>query len=422
MIWDFEKLIFRRLKLWAFPSILAGAGLILFGDPLWRSIGIQALAWGGADGLIAWIGLLRLRHKTGKATSFTEEEQEAFRLRKILWLKSALNVLFVAGGAALVYFLGTESLFWRGTGWGIIIQGTFLYLFDMMHALRVPEPLQLPHLPLFTHPNHASFLFEGGKQAALLVHGFPGTALEMRPLGEKLNSAGWTVSGLRLPGFGRELANLIEYGNQDWLKAVLENCQSLHAMGHEPLLLVGYSFGGALALQAAAQTKIDGLVLIAPFIWQEPAWGKALGDFFRTLLPVSIKPFRHIPLNHPALDEHYQQYLPEIDLDDPEQLEELTHFQFPMAVLDQLREVGKAGLRAAKDVQTPTLVIHSSKDQIIQSRSIEHLHTRLAGPVVRETINGPHGMTMPQHPAFKEVAAKASVFAAQILKNASPGD
>lgn len=414
MIWDFEKLLSRRLLLWAIPSILAGSALIPFGDTFWRSFGIQALAWGAVDSLIAWYGLLRVRKKTTNASSFSTEAQEASRLRKILWINNALDVLYVAGGAALVYFLGAESSFWRGAGWGIMIQGGFLYLFDLMHALRVPDPLQLPHLPLFTHPDHEPFRFEGGSSAAVLVHGFPGTALEMRPLGRVLNEAGWTVSGLRLPGFGPEMADIIEFDNQDWLEALLTECQNLSAQGRSPRLLVGYSFGGALALQAAAQIPLDGLVLIAPFTWREPAWGKALGDFFRTLLPLSVHPFRHLPIDHPLLARQYQQYLPEIDFEDPLQKEELTHFQFPLAVLDQLREVGKAGLEAANQVQTPTLLIHSTEDPVIQPGSIHYLESQLSGPVMLESVTGPHSLTMPQHQAYQDVASKTLVFAERI--------
>lgn len=419
MIWDFEKLISRRLMLWAVPSILVGTALFLIGDVFWRALGIQALAWGAADTVIAWFGFWRLRKKTKKTSTFSEEEEEADWIRKILWINNALDVLYVAGGAALVTFLGGGSHFWRGTGWGIIIQGAFLYLFDIMHALRVPEPLQLPHLPLFTHPDHEPFFFEGGQPAAVLVHGFPGTALEMRPLGRELNATGWTVSGLRLPGFGPELADIIHYDNQDWVNAVLDECKKLQSQGHDPLLLLGYSFGAPLALQVAVQTNLNGLVLIAPFIWREPAWGKLLGDIFRSLLPLSVHPFRHIPIDHPLLSKQYQQFLPEIDLEKTYHLDELTHFQFPLAILDQLRLVGKQGFDAASEVQIPTLLIHSTEDQLIQPRSIKHLETRLAGPLNIETVKGPHSLTMPDNPAFKDVAAKSLAFAAQILNDKS---
>ncbi len=415
MIWDFTKVILRRLMLWAVSSFLVGMAMLVFNNPFWRGFGIQALAWGAVDSLIAWFGLKRIQRKNEKPSSFAEEEKEKAKIRKILWINGMLDVLYMAAGAALVLLVDADSAFWRGTGWGIIVQGAFLFFFDTAHALRVPDLLQLPHLPLFTHPDHEPFLFEGGDPAAVLVHGFPGTALEMRPLGRELHAAGWTASGLRLPGFGSELRQLIHYENRDWVDAVLKECQALRDRGHQTLLLVGYSFGGALAVQAAAQVQVDGIVLIAPFVWREPACGTVLGDAFRSLLPLSVHPFRHLPINKQDLVQKYQAYLPEIDLEDPDHIGELDHLQFPLAILDQLRAVGRSGLKAAPQVQTPTLLINSTQDPIIQPRSIEYLQTQLAGSVTRETVNGPHGLTMPHNLAFKAVAAKTLAFAAQIL-------
>ena len=71
-------------------------------------------------------------------------------MRKLLWINNALDVVYVAGGTALIILYGNGSVFWRGTGWGIVVQGAFLFAFDLYHALRVPDPLQLPALPLFT--------------------------------------------------------------------------------------------------------------------------------------------------------------------------------------------------------------------------------------------------------------------------------
>jgi alpha-beta hydrolase superfamily lysophospholipase len=158
------------------------------------------------------------------------------------------------------------------------------------------------------------------------------------------------------------------------------------------------------------------MVLIAPFTWREPAWGKALVDFFRSLLPLSVYPFRHLPIDHPGLVKQYQQYLPEIDLKNPDHQEELRHFQFPLVVLDQLRAVGREGYHAAQYVQTPTLLIHSLEDPVVQAKSIETLQARLTGRVIREKVYGPHSLTMPQNPAYKDVAAKTLAFAAQILQ------
>ncbi|PWH12138.1 MAG: hypothetical protein DDG60_14705 [Anaerolineae bacterium] len=65
------------------------------------------------------------------------QPQERARLAKILWLNTGLDVLYVAAGVALIVTLGRSNLFWRGGGWGIIIQGGFLFFFDVVHAWQL---------------------------------------------------------------------------------------------------------------------------------------------------------------------------------------------------------------------------------------------------------------------------------------------
>ena len=249
MIWDFENLLSRRLMLWAVLSIIVGAALLAFGAGNGPAVGLQGLLWGAIDALIAFFGLRKTSPHLGQPSSRVAEIQEASRLRKVLWINYGLDALYLLAGLDLVFFTPEPVLFWAGTGWGILIQGGFLFFFDLYHARKVPDPLELPLIPLFTHPDHEPFLYKAGKPAALLVHGFPGTALEMRSVGKTLHEAGWTVRGVRLPGFGSELVHLIEYNNAQWVKALETEYDFLQAQGYDPRLLVGYSFGGSLALQ-----------------------------------------------------------------------------------------------------------------------------------------------------------------------------
>ncbi len=423
MIWDYENILSRRLCTWALFSMLAGSALMIFGDTGWRAFGLQSLAWGAIDALIAWFGLQRLQKQNIIPGDDAAEENEASRMRRILWINNALDVLYVAGGTALVYFLGRDNLFWRGTGWGIILQGAFLYVFDLWHALRVPHPLQLPAAPLFTDPKHQPFQFEGQKPAALLVHGFPGTALEMRHIGQRLNQDGWTVRGIRLPGFGEDLAEVVAYKNADWVKYLQAELHTLREKGHNPLLLVGFSFGGGLALQLPSKEHLDGLVLIAPLIWREAKIVKVLADFVRALLPLSVHPLRRIPLDSPQLREEFWQYLPEIDLDNPDHTNELRYLEVPLVILDQIREVGRAGWAAASNITVPTLLIQGEQDNIIRPKWTRSLKDSLGGPVQYTQVDGPHSLTMPHNPAFENVLGIIATFAKSIQsqQKRSPG-
>jgi carboxylesterase len=253
----------------------------------------------------------------------------------------------------------------------------------------------------------------------LLVHGFPGTALEMRSIGKPLNEAGWTVRGVRLPGFGPELAEEINHNNADWVNFLCHEVEILRDQGHAPVIMVGYSFGGGLALEVAAKEPLDGLILLAPFTWREPPWASLLLDTVRSLLPVSVDPFHYISIDNALIKEEFLQYLPEIDPEDPEQAGELKYMKIPLYVLDQLRSVGRQALAAAPKVSEPTFIIQGSQDQFVRPASITTLRKQMTAPVVVSEVDGPHSMTMPHNPALKDVQAKVVAFAAQILDQTS---
>lgn len=98
------------------------------------------------------------------------------------------------------------------------------------------------------------FFFPRGDRAILCVHGFSGSPYEVRPLGEALAEAGYTVLGLRLPGH-ESLASLARASKEEWQRAVLA---AIGALGQSrgvrgPVGLAGMSMGGSLSLWAASQ-------------------------------------------------------------------------------------------------------------------------------------------------------------------------
>jgi carboxylesterase len=141
----------------------------------------------------------------------------------------------------------------------------------------------------FSNPEHQDFLLEGGRPAALLVHGYPGTPFEMRPLAGALHERGWTCRGILLPGFGAQIETLPSRRWTEWLDAVLDALASLRA-DHAPLLLVGHPMGAAVALSAAARFPVDGLVLLTPF-WRNRGLIWALLPVLKYIFP-RVKPFR----------------------------------------------------------------------------------------------------------------------------------
>jgi hypothetical protein len=139
MIYDFQDALSRRLLAWSALSIIAGTILLIVGDGFWRGLGLQAIVWGMIDAAIAIFGS-RSAHKRRAAGQNNPEvtNREARNLRKLLWINTWLDVLYIAGGFAVLFVFGGLDPFAAGNGIGIVLQGSFLFLFDLLHVRVVP--------------------------------------------------------------------------------------------------------------------------------------------------------------------------------------------------------------------------------------------------------------------------------------------
>ena len=96
------------------------------------------------------------------------------------------------------------------------------------------------------------FLFDGGDVGVLLSHGFTGTTQSMRPLGEALAQAGFTVSAPCLPGHGTSPEDMAGTGARDWVAAIDDALEALRGRC-SAVFMAGLSMGGTLTLLTAAR-------------------------------------------------------------------------------------------------------------------------------------------------------------------------
>ena len=114
---------------------------------------------------------------------------------------------------------------------------------------------------------------------ALLIHGLTDAPYSMRAIADELRSDGYYSLALRMPGHGTVPAGLVTSGADDWNAAVrlgVRHVRSRIGPGL-PLVLVGYSNGGALvtrytldALEDSSLPRPDRLVLVSPMIGVTP--------------------------------------------------------------------------------------------------------------------------------------------------------
>ena len=117
---------------------------------------------------------------------------------------------------------------------------------------------------------------------ALLVHGLTDSPYSMRTIGEDLRARGYYVVALRVPGHGTVPAGLTDVTWEDWLAAVRLGARQVRTTigENKPLVLVGYSNGGALTLkytfdvlEGSGDPQVSRIVLLSPMIGVQPfAW------------------------------------------------------------------------------------------------------------------------------------------------------
>ena len=95
------------------------------------------------------------------------------------------------------------------------------------------------------------FQFDGNRTGVLVIHGFTGSPQSMRPLGEALHRAGFTVSGPRLAGHGVSPEAMSRTGAHDWVASVEQAYAALRARV-DRVFVTGLSMGGTLTLYMAA--------------------------------------------------------------------------------------------------------------------------------------------------------------------------
>ena len=141
----YEREITSLLTVWAAGSVVKGAAIALLGKRMgrkqWVRFGRQTAMWGAVDALIAGAGVL----SRSRRSELTQEQvdAEARKLRTLLLLNAAADVLYVAGGAHIAVHAKpgpperTSFKMGRGDGIAILIHGAFLLALDATYARKL---------------------------------------------------------------------------------------------------------------------------------------------------------------------------------------------------------------------------------------------------------------------------------------------
>jgi len=203
------------------------------------------------------------------------------------------------------------------------------------------------------------FYFPGNETGCLLAHGFTGTPLEMRGLGEHLAEQGYTVHGVRLFGHSTRMEDLDRARYRDWLASVEDGYQLLKPNCRK-IILIGLSTGADLALLFASKTAIDGLVIMAAPYALPPDPRLPLARLLSMVYPRIWKPGRRQETQAP-------------------QTEHISYPAYPTRAVAELNSLLVAMREALPRVTAPALLMQSRNDDSlgVSATAMTQMHDRL---------------------------------------------
>lgn len=249
------------------------------------------------------------------------------------------------------------------------------------------------------------------RPGCLLVHGYGGTPFEMEGIAAALAGAGYAVNNLCLPGHGQDRDRFRETRFHHWLDHA-ENAYSAMLARHGRVFLLGFSMGGALALNIAARRGAAGVMTISAvvYVMQILPWPLVNARFYRDSLKVRVR--KLLPFSPPVGDtgETSQDIAPWKGYTGRLNFPQLWSFRKGCAQTRDLLPSLTAPLCVMHDVGDK-LVYVGNAWEVARRASSERTEIRLTR--MRETITSHH--MVPTHRETAVFAASEAVRFAQSL-------
>ncbi len=217
------------------------------------------------------------------------------------------------------------------------------------------------------------FLLGDGPVGVLLIHGWLGLPGELRPLADYLAGRGYMVSGPLLAGHGARPDQLHSVRWQEWAASVKAAYEALRARC-AAVVLLGYSLGGLLALQAAAQRRGCGVITLAAALAPAGGWPLRALMLGRYVVPW-LYPMRKANFTDPQLRAELVSKLGQVDFDDPAVVAQLRRgIRISTRSIYEVVRLGRRVRRDLRRVTVPALIMQGRLDTTVQPISAQHIY------------------------------------------------
>lgn len=120
----------------------------------------------------------------------------------------------------------------------------------------------------------------------LVLHGFTGNPVSVRPLAELLSRRGFAIEMPLLPGHGTQPRDLLPFRYADWRAEAAAALARLRARTQQQVV-VGLSMGGTLALDLGTTEKVAGVVTINAQILDRGGLVVKLAPIIEKVIPIA---------------------------------------------------------------------------------------------------------------------------------------
>jgi carboxylesterase len=235
-----------------------------------------------------------------------------------------------------------------------------------------------------------------GSLGVLLLHGFTGSPVSMRPWAEHLADDGFRVALPRLPGHGTTWQDLNTTGWFDWYRTAETEFTALAAECTH-VFIAALSMGASLALRLAERygEQVAGMVLVNPFVDTK--------DPRRRLLPV----LRLVAPSFPGVVN---------DIAKPGQ-EEGGYSRLPLTALYSLVRAWRQLHADLPTVTSPLLIYQSHADHTVDTSSVPLIMAKVSSREVSlRTLPRSYHVATLDYDA-EEIFAGSSDFFRQLAKD-----
>ena len=200
------------------------------------------------------------------------------------------------------------------------------------------------------------FRMEGNDVGVLVCHGFTGTTQSVRPLGEGLARAGFTIAGPRLAGHGTSVRDMAKSTASEWIASIEEELDWLQERTNE-IFFVGLSMGGMFALYFAAMRP----------------------ELIRGIVPINGCVFLKDPeLSRLVFDKNAPATVPGVGSDiKASGVKELVYPEVPLPAVKEFMALMRVTDDLLPTIETPALIFQSLEDHVVPPENGPYIQNHL---------------------------------------------